>query len=196
MEETTTWISTPPDRNITLTLRNQAVEVLVTGALNSEVAAADIVDRLVVNHEAAVRVFEGGVRGENRVVRLDNRRAVLRRRVHTEFQLALLSIVDRQTLHQQCPEPRARTTTERVENKEALEATTVVRHPTNLVENLIDHLLADCVVTPGIVVGCILLTGDHLLRMKQLSVGTGADLVDDVGFEVGVNRAWDVFASG
>lgn len=47
------------------TLSNQAVKVLVVGTLQAEVAAADVVDGLVVDHEGAVGVLEGGVGGED-----------------------------------------------------------------------------------------------------------------------------------
>jgi len=54
------------------TLSDQAVQVLVVRALDSKVAAADVVDGLVVNHEGAVAVLEGGMCGKDGVVRLDN----------------------------------------------------------------------------------------------------------------------------
>lgn len=46
------------------------VEVGVARALDVEVAAADVVDRFVVHHEAAVAVLEGGVGAQRGVVRL------------------------------------------------------------------------------------------------------------------------------
>ncbi len=39
----------------------------------TKVAATDVIDGLVVDHEATVGVLEGGVSGENGVVWLDNR---------------------------------------------------------------------------------------------------------------------------
>ena len=41
-----------------LTLSDQAVQVLIVGSFNVEVLAADVVDGLVVDHEAAVGVLE------------------------------------------------------------------------------------------------------------------------------------------
>jgi len=46
--------------------------MLVVGTRNVQVAAADIIDGLVVDKECAVRVLNGTVRGENSVVRLNN----------------------------------------------------------------------------------------------------------------------------
>jgi len=39
-------------------------------------------------------------------------------------------------------------------------------------------------MTSGEVVGGIFLTGDELLRMEELSVGSGSDFVDNGGFEI------------
>jgi len=133
-------------------LSNQAVEVLIVGALKTEVSAADIVNGLVVDHEGAVGVLEGGVCGENRVVGLNDGGGSLRSGINTEFQLALLAIVDGETLHQEGTETRTGTTTEGVEDEEALETNTVIGDTSNLVEDTIDELLSDSVVTTGVVV--------------------------------------------
>ena len=52
-------------------LTNQTVQVGVAGALDVQVTAADVVDGLIVYHEGAVRVFQGGVGGQDGVVGLD-----------------------------------------------------------------------------------------------------------------------------
>ena len=53
-------------------LADQTVEVGVGGTLDVQVAAADVVDGLVVDHEGAVGVLQGGVGGQNGVVGLDH----------------------------------------------------------------------------------------------------------------------------
>lgn len=103
-----------------LTLGDQPIEIGEVWTLNSEVTAADIVDGFVVNHETTVRVFESSVGGEDRVVRLHDRRRNLFGGVNTELELALLAVVNREAFHQQSTEPRTSTTAERVENKETL----------------------------------------------------------------------------
>ena len=108
------------------TLSDQTVQVLVVGALNAEVATADVVDGLVVNHEGAVGVLEGCVGGEDGVVGLDNRGGDLRSRVDTELELALLAVVGGETLKEEGTETRTCTTTERVEDKETLERGAVI----------------------------------------------------------------------
>jgi hypothetical protein len=54
------------------TLGDETVQVLVVGALDAEVPPADVVDGLIVDHEGAVGVLQGGVGGKNRVVGLHN----------------------------------------------------------------------------------------------------------------------------
>lgn len=156
MEETTgrlvSNVSDDCDSLEVLTLSDQSVQVLVVGSLDAKVAAADVVDGLVVDHEGAVGVLKSGVGGEDRVVGLDNRGGDLRSRIDTELELALLAVVDRQTLHEESTETRTGTTTERVENEEALETRAVVCNSSDLVENLVDQFLADGVVTTSVVV--------------------------------------------
>ena len=48
---------------------------------------------------------------------------------------------------------------------------------TSPVQNQVDDLLADGVVTAGVVVGRVFLASDQLLRVEQLAVGTRADLI-------------------
>ena len=48
---------------------------------------------------------------------------------------------------------------------------------TSPVQNHVNDLLADGVVTTGVVVGRVLLAGDQLLRVEQLAVGTRTDLI-------------------
>ncbi len=55
-------------------LGDEAVEVGIGGRVDVEVAATDVVDGLVVDHEGAVGVFEGGVSAEGGVVGFHHRR--------------------------------------------------------------------------------------------------------------------------
>lgn len=176
------------------TLSDQAVQVDVVGTLKPEVATADIVDGLVVDHEGAVGVLQGGVGGQNRVVRLNDGDGRLRSRVDTELQLALLAVVDGQALHEKGAETRAGTTTKRVEDQETLEAGAGVGNAADLVEDAIDKLLSNGVMATGIVVGSILLAGDHVLGVEEASVWAGADLVDDVRLKIAVDCSWDVLS--
>lgn len=65
---------------------------------------------------------------------------------------------------------------------------------TNFVQDLVNELLSNSVVTTSIVIGSILLASDHHLRVKKASVGASADFVNDIGFEIAIDRARNVFA--
>ena len=95
-------------------------------------------------------MLERRVRGENRVVRLDDRGAELRRGVHAELELGLLAVVSGEALEEEGTETRASATTEGVEDEEALEARAVVCQTADLVHRRVDELLADGVVTASI----------------------------------------------
>ena len=156
---------------------DETIQVREAGRRDAEVPLADVVDGLVIHlgnrmndnpgedadtsedthHEGAIRVLEGRVRGENRVVRLDDRAGQLWSRVHTELKLGLLAVIRRQTLQQQSAEPRPGTSSKGMENEESLETRTVIRQTTELIHHGIDELLSDGVVSASIYaeVGCV-----------------------------------------
>lgn len=175
-------------------LGNETVKVLIAGALDSKVAAADVVDGLVVDHETAVRVFQGSVGGQDRVVWFHDRSRISGSGVDAEFQLGLLAIINGETLHQKGTKTRTSTTTERVEDKEALETRAIVSHPAYLIKNLVDHLLSNGVVTAGIVIRGILLASDHLLGVEEAAVCASADLIDNIGLEIAVDGSGDILS--
>jgi hypothetical protein len=76
-----------------------------------------------------------------------------------------------------------------------LETSAVVSELSDSVEAEIDDFLADGVVTSGEVVGGVFLSGDELLWVEELSVGTSSDFIDDGWFQVEENGSWDVFTS-
>jgi len=112
-----------------------------------------------------------------------------------EGDLRLLTIVDGQTLEHEAAETRTSTTTASVEDKEALETSAVVSELTDTIEAKVNDLLTNGVVTTSEVVSGIFFTRDQLLRVEQLTIGTGTDFIDDSGLEIYEYRAWDVFAS-
>jgi hypothetical protein len=107
-------------------LSNQTVEMLIVGARDIQVAAADIIHSLVVDKERAVGVFNGAMSGQNSIVWLDNRGGNTRRRIHGELELALLAVVGREALQKQGTESRTCTTSKGVENEETLKRGAVV----------------------------------------------------------------------
>eukprot|EP00967_Tisochrysis_lutea_P075246 scaffold101399_cov21-Tisochrysis_lutea.AAC.1 len=146
-------------------LSGEAVEVGVGRALNVQVAAADVVKGLVVDHEGDVGVLEERVRGKHAVVRLDDRGRNLRRRVDGEGQLRLAAVVDGEALEEEGAKSGASATADGVEGEEALEASAVVGKLANAVKHEVNNLLADGVVAASVVVGGILLARDELLRV-------------------------------
>mmetsp|Transcript_2757 Transcript_2757/g.8361 ORF Transcript_2757/g.8361 Transcript_2757/m.8361 type:complete len:472 (+) Transcript_2757:1024-2439(+) len=175
-------------------LGEEAVQVGVGRALDVEVAAAHVVERLVVEAEGDVGVLEEGVGREDRVVRFDDGVGDLRGRRDTEGELGLAAVVDREAFEDQRAETRAGAAARGVEGEEALEAGAVVRELADAVEDEVDDLLADRVVAAGVVVGRVLLARDDLLGVVQLAVGAGADFVAHRRLEVHVHRARDVLA--
>jgi len=176
-------------------LGNQAVQVGVGGALNVEAATADVVDGLVVEHDGNISVLQQRVGGEHGVVGLNDGGGDLGRRVDGETQLGLLAVVNGETLQEERAETGTGTTTNGVEDEETLETSAVVSELADTVKGQIDDLLADGVVTTGVVVGSIFLAGNQLLGVEELAVGTGADLINDGGLEVDEDGTGDVLAS-
>ncbi|KAF1768825.1 hypothetical protein GCK72_000638 [Caenorhabditis remanei] len=152
-------------------LGDDTVQVGVAWTINAEVSTADIVDGFVVNHEGTVGVLKGGMGGKNRVVWLNNSGRNLWSWVDGELQLGFLSVVDRKTLH---------------EKRESLESAAVISKTADSVENGVDQFLSDGVVTTSIIVGGVFLSGDHLLWVEKLLVGSRANLVCKSSF---LNRA-------
>ena len=176
-------------------LGDQSVQVGVGGALDIEVSTADIVTGLVVEHDGDVGVLKEGVSGQHGVVWLDDSGGDLGRRVDGETELGLLSVIDGESLEEEGTETGAGTATNGVVDEETLETSALIGKLSDSVEAEINDLLTDGVMTTGEVVGGILLSGDELLGVEQLSVGAGTDLVDDCGLEIEEHRAGDVLAS-
>jgi hypothetical protein len=99
-----------------------------------------------------------------------------------------------------------------MEDKEALQTTTVVSQATNSVQDFVYFLFADSVMTASIYSGAIgtseesrngmltvacgiLLSSNQSFWVKKTSVWPSLDLIDDIGFKIDVERAWDMFAS-
>ena len=64
-----------------------------------------------------------------------------------------------------------------MEDQESLQTCALVCQLSDAIQYQIHNLFANGVMTPGIVVGCILLSGNKLLRMKELTIGARPDLI-------------------
>ena len=111
-------------------------------------------------------MLERRVRGQDSVVRFNHRGGDLRRGINGELELGLLAVVHGETLHQQAGESWTGTTAERVEYQETLETGAHVGDLANSVEDQIDDLLAEGVVTPSVIVRRVLFAGDQLLGVE------------------------------
>jgi len=176
-------------------LTDQSVQVGVSWTFDVQVTSADVVDGLVVDHEGTVGVLQGGVGGEDGVVGLNDGGGDLWGWVDGKLELGLLAVVDRETLHQKGGESGSGSSTERVEDKETLETGTLISQFSNSVEDEVDDFFTNGVVTTGVVVGGVFFAGDQLFGVEKLSVGSGADLVNDGGFQIDEDGTWDVLAS-
>ena len=75
-----------------------------------------------------------------------------------------------------------------------LKTSAVVSELADSVKDKVDDLLTDGVVTTGVVVTSILLAGDELLRVVELTVGTSTDLIDHSRLEIDEDSAGNVLA--
>jgi phosphoribosylformylglycinamidine (FGAM) synthase-like amidotransferase family enzyme len=64
-----------------------------------------------------------------------------------------------------------------MEDEETLKTSALVSQLSDAVQNQVHNFFANCVVAPGIIVGCIFLSSDELLRMKQLTVRASTHLI-------------------
>ena len=81
-----------------------------------------------------------------------------------------------------------------MEDEETLETSAVVCQLPDPVQNQVHDLLAHGVVTPGVVVGGVLLATDHLLGVEELSVGASPHLVHHGRLQVEEDSSGHVFA--
>jgi len=94
-----------------------------------------VIDGFVVDHESAVGMLQSSMGGQDGIVGLDNSSRDLGSRVDGELELGFLAIIDRETLHQQGSEAGSSATTERVEDEEALETSTLVRQLADAIQH-------------------------------------------------------------
>jgi len=175
-------------------LRDETIQVGVGGAFDIEVATADIIESFVVDLVGDIGVFQQGVDAQHGVVGFHDSGGDLGATPDGEGDLGLLAVVDGETLHHQRSETRSGTTADSMVDHETLETGAVIGQLTDAIQAQVDDFLTDGVVTTGEIVGGIFLTGDQLLGMKQLTIGSGADLIDDGGLQIDEDGTGDVLA--
>jgi len=89
-------------------------------------------------------VLEERVGGQNTVVWLNHRGRDLGGWVHSEPKLGLLAVINRQALQEEGAKARSRSSTNSVEDEEALETSAVVLKLPDTVKAQVNNLLANC----------------------------------------------------
>ena len=176
-------------------LSDESVQVGVGWSLNIEVSSADIINGFVIDHDSDISVLKEGVGGENGVVWLNNGGGDLWGWVDGESELGFFTVVNGKSLEEEGTETGTGTTTDGVEDEETLETCALVSKFSDSVEAEINDFLTNGVVSSGEVVGGILLAGDQLLRVEELSVGASSDLIDDGWLEINEDGSWNVLSS-
>ena len=173
-------------------LSDESVQVGVGWSLDIEVSSADIVDGLVIKDNGNIGVLQKGVSGEHGVVWLNNGGGDLWGWVDGETELGFLTVVNGKSLEEERSESGTGSSTDGVEDEETLETSALIGELSDSVEAEINDFLTDGVMSSGEVVGGILFTGDELLWMEELSVGSGSDLIDNGWLEIEEDSSWDV----
>jgi len=173
-------------------LRDEAVEVGVGGALNVQRTVADLVNGLIVQQEGAISVLQERVGRQDGVVRLNNGGGDLGRGVDAEVQLRLLGVVNRQTLQKQRAETRSSSSADRVEDHETLQTFALISELADSLQNDVDLLLSNSVVTTSVVVRSILLTRDELAGVEKLLVLSSANRIDHRGLQISKDGTRDI----
>jgi len=173
-------------------LGNESVQVGVGWSLNVEVSSGDIIDGLVIKDDSDISVLKEGVSGEHRVIWLNNCGGDLWGWVHGETELGFLTIIDGESLKEERSKTRSGTTTDSVEDKEALKTSALISKLSDSVKAEVNNFLTDGIMSSGEVVGGIFLTGDELLWMEELSVGSCSNLINDGWLEIEEDSSWDM----
>jgi len=176
-------------------LSDESVQVGVGWSLNVEVSSGDIIDGLVIKDNGDIGVLEKRVGGEDGVVWLNNGGGDLWGWVDGETELGFLTIIDGKSLEEEGSETGTGTTTDGGEGKETLETSALIGKLSDSIEAEIDDFFTDSVMSSGEVVGSIFFTGDKLLWMEELSVGSCSDLIDNGWLEIEEDGSWDVLTS-
>jgi hypothetical protein len=173
-------------------LSDESVQVGVSWSLNIEVSSADIVDSLVIKDNSNISVLQEGMGGEHGVVWLNNGSGDLWGWVHGETKLGFLTVINGKSLEEKGSESGTGSSTDGVEDEETLETSALIGELSDSVEAEINDFLTDGVMSSGEVVGGIFFTGNELLWMEELSVGSGSDLIDNGWLEIEEDSSWDV----
>jgi len=175
-------------------LGNKPVKVGVSWALNVKAPAAYVVQGFVVKHNGNIGVFQKRVSGKHAIVWLNDSGGNLWRWVDAESEFGFAAVVNGKAFQKEGAKSRSSSSSNSVEAHETLETSAVVSQLADPVKDKVYNFFTDGVVTTGVVVGSIFLSGDDLLWVVQLSVSSSADFVTYGWFKVDQYGTWDVFS--
>ena len=176
-------------------LGNKSVKVGVGWSLDIEVSSADIINGFVIDHDGNIGVLEEGMGGKDGVVWLNNGGGDLWGWIDGESELGFLTVIDGKSLEEKGSETGTGSSTDGVEDEETLETSALIGKLSDSVEAEINDFLTNGVMSSGEVVSSIFFTGDELLWVEQLSVGSGSDFIDNGWLEIEEDSSWDVLTS-
>merc|ERR1712054_10774 len=176
-------------------LSNESVQVGVGWSLNIKVSSADIIDGFVIKDNGNIGVLKEGVSGKDGVVWLNNGSGDLWGWIDGESELGFLTIIDGKSLEEEGTETGSSSSTDGVEDEETLETSALIRELSDSIKAEINDFFTNGVMSSGEVVGSIFFTGDELLWMEELSVGSGSNFINNGWLEIEEDGSWDVFTS-
>jgi hypothetical protein len=106
--------------------------------------------------------------------------------------LGLATVVNRKALQKKRTKTRTSTSTSSVKDKETLESGTVISKLADTVQDGVNNLLSDGVVTTGVVISGIFLSTNDLLGVVKLGISSSADFVTNSGLKIDKDGAGDV----
>ena len=71
-----------------------------------------------------------------------------------------------------------------MKDQESLQSSALVSHLADSVQDKIHNLLANGIMSSGIVIGSVLLSSNQLLRVEQLPVGSSPDFINNGRLQV------------
>ena len=168
--------------------------IIIYTYLDIEVTTADIIDGLIVDHAGTIGMLQSCVCCQDTIVGFHNSSRNLRSWINREFEFRFLSILDRKSFHQQRTESWSSSSSKRVEHEESLKTSAVFSLLPNSLQDSVDMLLPDGVMSSGIVVSSIFFSTNKLLRMEEVSETSGPNFIQDSRFKINVDRSRSEFA--
>merc|ERR1719317_1733255 len=143
-----------------------------------------MIKRFVIKDQGNVSVVKEPMRGQETVVRLDDARGDVWRRVDFETNLRLLSVIDGQTLKDEHTQTRSGTTSDGVGHDETLQVIAIFNSLLQSVADGVHDFLSSGVVTTSKVVRSIFFAVDDKILVEKLVSWSFLDFVAHRCFQI------------